>query len=163
MGIRETINKNLHEIGIRYGMRLPSLNKNNVCTMRYKDKFTFIIEAPDTGTQVYFYSPLIEKTDENNEQLQKKLLEQNFLFDSVTGAALSLDEQTGDVVFCQVYAEKDLSADKLEQHIENFLSEAEKNRETLLNWMQFSEAQKPVGRGAALDKPKLGPMMPWTA
>lgn len=145
MGIREKLNKSIREIGIRYGMSLPSLNSNNVCTMRYKDQFNFIIEAPDAGTEFYFYSPLVEKTDENNEQLQKKLLEQNFLFTSATGAALSLDEQTGDVIFCQVYAEKDLCADKLEQNIENFLSEAEKKREMVLNWMHLSKAHEPAG------------------
>ncbi len=161
MGMRETINKIIREIGIRYGTSLPSLNNNNICTMLYKDKFYFIIEIPQTANEVYFYSPLIEKADEDSERLQQKLLEQNFLFGSVAGSALSLDEQTGDVVLCQVYSEKDLNAEKLEQNIESFLSQAEKIREMLLNWMHLSEAQEPAGSSADDDKPKLYPTVDW--
>lgn len=163
MATRETINRIIREIAIRYGANLPCLNNNNICTMLYKDKFKFIIEVSETGTSIYFYSPLVEKVDENNEWLQQKLLQHNFLFGSMAGASLALDEQTSDVVMCQVYAENDLNTEKLEQNIESFLSEAEKIQETLLHWMHHSEAQNPNSSSADLDKVKLYPTQCWMA
>jgi hypothetical protein len=162
MGMQEIINKIIKEIGARYGTVLPSLN-NNICTMRYKDKINFVIEAPDAGSGVYFYSPVIEMTDENDERLHRMLLEQNFLYSSVVGTALSLDEQNGDVVLCQLLDEKGLDAEKFEKSIESFLSQAEKVREMLQNWMHGSDAQEAGNSSEAVNPPKLRPAMQWMA
>jgi hypothetical protein len=148
MGMQERINKIIRETWGGHSEGMPSL-KNNICTMLYKDKFHFIIEVPETGDKVYFYSPLIEKTDENNERLQQKLLEQNFFFGNLAGAALALDEQTGDVALCHVFSGKGLDVEKFEQNFENFLSEAEKKHEMLSNWLQQDE-------GGQLEKQDTG-------
>ncbi|MCP4747330.1 MAG: type III secretion system chaperone [Desulfobacteraceae bacterium] len=154
MNRQEELSNYLRDISYRLGVGLPALDQNGVCAMRYDDKFNVILEVPDASDDIYMYAILMSQHTAS-VQFYQKLLEANFLCMDTERATFCLDKESNDIVLCRTIEFENLTADKLEKVINQFLSAADKWNNKLIE-IEHSAANKNVIPQSAQDNKSGG-------